>query len=67
MIGGALSTWNQPFEVMRIEVRISLPSELMLRNYSKKITRMCVCAYVCVFVCVYLYGYVYEYSYPPFV
>ena len=58
MIGGALSTWNQPFEVMRIEVRTSLSSVLTAIGYSKKFTRMYVC--VCVRVC-------YEYSYPPIV
>ena len=51
MIGGALSTWNQPFEVMRIEVRTSLTTVLTLRDYSKKFTRICMCVCVCVCVC----------------
>ena len=52
MIGGALSTWNQPFEVMRIEVRTSLTTVLTLRDYSKKFTRICMCVCVCLCVCV---------------
>lgn len=34
-VGGALATWNQPIEVIRVEVRFATPSLLQMQSLSK--------------------------------